>query len=96
MRSVKEEKAFSDNLRREEPIKTDVIVELRAQNKMLWANQVSLLTNLINAEDALRVYRLNLLEQSKACAGDSATHCVPGCTKHEWRNSDGWHRKSEA
>lgn len=92
-RTAKDEAAYVLNLRREEPIKTEVIVELRAQNHELWQTQVKLLEALIAANKSLEVYRERQLGQAKWCLEQSASHgkCVPGCARHQWNNLDGWH-----
>ncbi|MBU0959873.1 MAG: hypothetical protein KKB31_08040 [Nanoarchaeota archaeon] len=93
-RTAKVEAGFVAELRREAPIKTEVIVELREQNRALWESQARLLSALIAAEDALRVYRALTLERSIAC-GSSDSKCVPGCDRHRWDDADGWHRTAE-
>ncbi len=101
-RTKKDEDQYNEELRRESPIKTEVIVELRELNKTLLANQVTLLKSLIDISEAqaeslraLNVYRRQLLQQSKD-AVMSDTHCVPGCNRHRWDNVDGWHSVAES
>lgn len=94
-RTTKDEKEFDAGLRREELIKTEVIVELRASNRQLWETQAVLLTALIEAQDALRVYRIAALGHAKALASRSGDPCVPGCSRHVWDTNDGWHRTDE-
>lgn len=94
-RTKKDEDDYNKHLRREEPIKTEVIVELRDQNKSLWQSQANLLQALIEAQDALRVYRMQALEIARKRASQSDGHCVPGCRKHEWDSENGWYRVGE-
>ena len=90
-RSKKDEDDYNDTLRREEPIKTEVIVELRHLNQILLTNQQLLLEALIQSSDHLRTYRVQALERTKY-ALKSTSHCVVGCTNHTWDDVDGWHR----
>lgn len=91
-RTAKDEAEFVEHLRREEPIKTEVIIELHNTTARLLQNQETLLEELIRAGDALRTYRSELLEQTKR-AIQHQTHCVPGCTRHDWDDVKGWVRK---
>ena len=91
-RTAIDEQEYIKELRREEPIKTEVIQELRQQNKQLWQSQVMLLEGLIRAEDALRVYRLTVLERARHAVQGEDSHCIPHCTRHHWDSCDGWHR----
>lgn len=93
-RTAKDEADYNLNLRREEPIKTEVIVELRNHNRALLEAQVRILEALIQANDSLRVYRMASVAAVKFALASSGS-CAPGCTKHEWHNSDGWHYKVE-
>jgi hypothetical protein len=90
-RTAKDEREFDAELRREEGIKTEVIMELREQNRQLWQSQVNLLRSLLLAEGALAVYRQHALvgaERAVKAEGD----CVPGCVRHRWDDKDGWRR----
>jgi hypothetical protein len=93
-RTQKDEDNYNANLRREEPIKTEVIVELREQNRNLLANQVWLLRALLSAESVLAIFRAQVLEQTEALLA-SNSKCIPGCLLHEWHDADGWHRQGE-
>lgn len=97
-RTAADEARFYEQLRREEPIKTEVIVELREQNKRLLENQQRTLTALIEYGDLLaasigmlRAYRLDALRLTERAIEDGS-HCLPGCQRHEWHSIDGWHR----
>jgi hypothetical protein len=90
-RTARDEAQYLAELKREEPIKGEVIAELREQNGILWKNQLTLLRELIAANDALRVFREQALTRAAkavAAGGD----CVPGCRKHAWDSAKGWHR----
>ena len=93
-RTQKDEDDYNLELRLEEPIKTEVIVELRRQNAGLWASQAKLLKALLAAEEALRLYREGALAYAEQAANDTS-HCTPGCKAHYWDSVDGWHRKGE-
>lgn len=91
-RTAKDEANYNAGRRREEPIKTEVIAELREQNKQLWQTQVTLLDNLLRDAEAIFIYRSRALASAKANA-ESSSSCIPGCTRHTWDSKDGWHRK---
>lgn len=93
-RTAKDDREYEANLRREGPIKTEVIAELREQNRALWKTQASLLGALINAQDALRVYRVLALNQAKSFS-EQTGRCTPGCRLHEWHHDNGWYRAGE-
>lgn len=93
-RTAKDEYQLDEQLRREESIKTEVIVELREQNRVLLASQERLLAALCEAQASLQTYRISALENTRQ-AIQSSTDCIPGCTKHYWGTADGWHRKGE-
>lgn len=92
-RTAKDEAEYVKSLRREESIKTEVIIELRQQNKDLWTTQATLLEALIANSDALRVYRQEALERAR-WASAHAGSCAPGCQRHTWDSNDGWYRVS--
>lgn len=89
-RTKADEVEYVANLKREEPIKTQVIVELREQNRNLWTSQARILQALLDAEAALRVYREVSLQQARLAADDPSP-CRPGCKRHRWDDVDGWH-----
>jgi hypothetical protein len=93
-RTAKDEQQYDEQLRREMPIVGEVLSEFRRQNSELWKSQVDLLRELIAANEALLLYRRRALENSARALTmcDDVHHCVPGCTRHEWRDRDGWHR----
>lgn len=98
-RTAKDERDYSEHLRREEPIKTEVIVELRKHNRLLLENQERALEALVSATDslvsaltALNNYRRSHLEATKAARG-SESQCVPNCKRHKWDTEDGWTRQ---
>lgn len=64
-RTAKDERDYVENLRREEPIKTEVIVELKQMNRVLLENNARILQALIDAQDSLRAYRVAALEQTR-------------------------------
>ena len=91
-RNQADEAKFDAQLRREEDIKTEVILHLREHNKRLIATTGKLLSALIDAQNSLQEYRTDALarvEWMKTQTGD----CIPGCTEHVWDSTDGWHRK---
>ena len=93
-RTQKDEDEYNAILRREDSIKTEIIVQLREQNKTLWTSQATLLEAVIRAEDALRIYREQALAIAQQAA-NSSSRCTPGCTRHRWDDKDGWHREDE-
>lgn len=97
-RTAADEAQYVAHLIREEPIKTEVIVELREQNERMRENQRNLLHQVIDYGDllvaaitALRVYRVNALKSTEREMEDGSD-CVPFCGKHIWDTCDGWHR----
>lgn len=95
-RTKADEAAYIAELKREEPIKTEVIVELRAELDLLMQDRITLLEGLIVATDQLRIYRVGMLERSRRLQNEaSRTHCGFGCKKHVWHDADGWHRTDE-
>lgn len=104
-RTQKDEDDFIATLRRENPIKSEIIAEHQRALKNLISNQVVLLDTaikyseqLIEAHTALNVYRKQLLAGSKVdlASMQDIQSCIPGCKKHRWDNVDGWHRTDEA
>lgn len=95
-RTAKDEADYNANLRREAPITSEVIVELRNEYRALLEDRERLLEALIGAQDALRFYRLQALATTKrAIKLASESRCVAGCDKHYWDDVDGWHHHSE-
>lgn len=92
-RTKKDEDDYNAGLRREEPIKTEIIVALQAQNKTLLENQARILSSLVAAEDALRVYRVQMLEQTQRWINTEWKELFAG--KFVWDDVDGWHRAGE-
>lgn len=100
-RTSLDEYQFDQNLRREEDIKTEVIVELRNENRgqrealkrvMETLNRQSkMLRDSLAINEHYRSFVVKQLEGELA----SDSHCKPGCTKHVWHDSDGWHRPEE-
>lgn len=88
-RTAKDEAEYNAHLRREEPIKTEIIQQLRADNKVLLTNQQRLLTNLLLAQQDLATYRAEKIASAEMAL---ATGGVSG---FYWDNVDGWHRKGE-
>lgn len=102
-RTKKDEDEYIKHLQREEPIKTEVIVELRGHNKLLLENQKRLLEALIASEEtiikdkqALLVYRRQLLDATKHMISNDGSSCVPGCKKHVWDSADGWKKRDSS
>lgn len=94
-RTKKDEDDYNLGLRRESPIKTEVIQELRAQLRLGLENQERLLTSLIESEETLLLYRRKALDNVRACMNHEG-HCAIGCTRHAWDTVAGWHRTGEA
>lgn len=95
-RTSKDEYRYDAQLRREEKIKTEVIVQLRDQNKALWRAQRDLLASLLAAGNTLQTYREGALHNAElAIQHYEHGSCVPGCTKHVWNSVDGWHSTDE-
>jgi len=90
-RTAQDERLYEEELRREEPIKSEVIAELRSENQWLLSNQARLLTSLIDANDALRVYRSEILKQTLTRI-QRPGHCSAGCQRHRWDMKNGWQR----
>ena len=100
--TVKDERDYVEELLREEPIKSEVIVELREHNKHLLNNQVVLLTTLVQMTDSLigaltslNIYRRDLMASGQRLSKDQGS-CAVGCQRHEWTSEDGWTRKGDA
>ena len=91
-RTAKDERDYVANLRREEPIKTEIISKLRAENKSLWQSQKLLLEALIDAQDRLRVYRAKGLEGTKRYAERGQSDILDA---YRWNNANGWYRVEE-
>lgn len=91
-RTQKDEDSYNAILRREEPIKTEVIIELKQANQRLLENQERLIRSLLEMSDQLRVYRVQALANVEL-ANRSPSHCLSGCTRHEWNDVDGWRQK---
>lgn len=90
-RSSKDEYTYDQQLREQEAIKTEVINDLREQNRVLLLTQENLLRNLINAESALAGYRRNTLAATeRANAKANASHCTTDCARHSWDTVAGW------
>lgn len=85
-RTKKDEDDYNAELRREEPLKTEIIVMLRADRKRLLLNQQKLLTNLLHATADLQLYRAQVLERTEQAL---KVDTIPG---FYWDNVDGWHR----
>ena len=75
-----------------EDIKSEVIRELKEQNKELWISQERLLIGLIDATEALKIYRMKQLRIARASIDDNSK-CLPECKQHEWDFVKGWVRK---
>jgi hypothetical protein len=93
-RTQKDEDDYNLVLRREEPIKTEIIVKLRDENHLLWESQVRLLDALNAANRALLVYREQQQTFAEARSKQSfhATMVIQG---YRWDDVDGWHRTNE-
>lgn len=93
-RTPHDEYEYDQHLRAQEDIKTEVIVELREQNRLLIENQRTLLHNLIEATTALNVYRGNLLTATeRACRERQSSPCASDCDRHTWDTVKGWQRR---
>lgn len=90
MRSQKDETKYDEQCRKENGVLSDLVKALRAEVVNLRQNQFVIFENLIRAEDALRVYRVQHLEQSRQRAALGAE-----MTGFYWDTGDGWHRESE-
>jgi hypothetical protein len=96
-----DEYQYDEQLRAEEDIKREVILELRDGYKTILGNQERMFLNLIATSDllvesllALRVYREQGLTQTRReIAAAEESHCVGHCRKHAWDSVDGWKRK---
>lgn len=77
-------------IRRESDIKTEVVVELREQNRILFAEGKTLLKALIEQTDLVQGYRRRHLDDMLRA---QETDCAIGCDKHVWEDKDGWRRK---
>jgi len=93
-RTAADEYKYDQQLRREEKVKSELIQELRQQNRVLWQNHQRLLEALLAAEESLRVYRTRQLKVTEQALLQQY-HCVPGCTQYRWDDKDGWHRTDE-
>ena len=100
-RTSKDEQLFDESLRREESTKTEVILELRNENKRLLQNQQRTMAALIQTGDlllqsleALRIYRVQILQGTES-ALKSNSPCVPGCRTHHWDTEHGWRTRSD-
>jgi hypothetical protein len=100
-RSQKDETRYIENMHREEPIKTEVIVELREALQQSLDNNVVLATQLVKLTDdyadalkALGVYRRNFKESVQKAA-NRHNSCAPHCERHAWDSIKGWIRKNE-
>jgi tagatose-1,6-bisphosphate aldolase len=101
-RDAADEVEYDDSLRREEGIKTEVIVEQRDAIEKLLVNQERTMATLIQMGDlvaatlgSLRVYREHVLTTTRAnltAVRDRETYCVPGCRRHAWDAQEGWRR----
>ncbi len=79
----------------ESDIKREVIIEFRGLSKHLLENNVRTMKALIEAQEALLVYRKGSLQQMENMLSHfGSTGCVPGCDKHTWDTKDGWHKGS--
>lgn len=90
-RTKKDEDDYNRNLCREEPIKTEIIQQLRADVKFLLANQKRLLTNLMLAQTDLQTYREGMLAKTERLLREPN-----GVGGFYWDDADGWHRLGEA
>lgn len=95
-RTTEDEQLFDKRRRQEESVKTEVIIELRNENRKLLQNQQRTVTALIQTGDllmqsleGLRVYRVQVLQLTES-ALKSDSHCVVGCLKHYWHTESGW------
>ena len=91
-RTQVDEDKFDAELRREEAIKSEVIVELRDSNVELRTGLIATLERLIAVSEEAQNYRRQVLASLRRTA-EQPTDCVPGCRRHRWDTSDGWHRR---
>lgn len=98
-RTQKDETKYDEQLRREESIKTEVILELREalrtahrNNAVMTREAIRYSQELSQAIEALAFYRQRFADQSEQWVSTSSP-CLPGCDRHEWRTEDGWHKK---
>lgn len=98
---MKKEKreTLDEQLRREESIKTEVIVELKNHNKALINANIRTIEALVSQTNYLienlkvvNHYRTMMLNQSRIAVNDTS-HCLENCSRHEWSREDGWKRK---
>jgi hypothetical protein len=100
-RTQADEVEYDENLRRENTVKTEVILHLRKALKDSLNNSSILATELTASTTALSqalaslaVYRGQFAVDAKKRA-ERGEMCAPYCTEHAWHDEDGWHRTDE-
>lgn len=99
-RCAYDEYKLDEELRAGEAIQREVVAHLRSSNQSLLLNQKRILEALIETGDllsrslaALRVYRVEVLQQTERHLGGEPSHCVPNCAIHVWSSDKGWTRQ---
>ena len=93
-RTQKDEDDYNIHLRREDPIKTEIICQLRDENQVLWESQAWILRALNEATRALLIYRENQINAVEHRLKQSF-HDALLVKGYRWDNVDGWHRTDE-
>jgi len=98
-RTPKDEIAYDEHLRQEGPIKSEVIVHLRDENKSLMAMQYDILKTLVETTALLQLSLTALQRYREDTMRSLKTHmsiehkCSTMCRTHYWDTETGWRRK---
>lgn len=84
-----DEDQWLEQVKREHAISSDIIQQLRAHVRLLLTNQKRLITNLMQAQTDLNMYRAGVLARTERLLKSDA---ISG---FYWDDVDGWHRDSD-